>query len=208
MTVVTDGPGAPPVVDTGLVCLVMLARFHNVAASPEQLAHEFTEQGHCFGKAELLLAAKQLGLKAKLAKSSVARLATTPLPAIARANDGGFFIIARLDDDKVLIQDPLTSRPEVLSVEALEQRWSGELSKFLITPVLRARLNESFARGAENQAFLVETVNGIDTLKSMAAKPQKKPPNNGKKAFSRKVAGPCSTYSTKPTNASSPSSKN
>jgi subfamily B ATP-binding cassette protein HlyB/CyaB len=46
------------------------------------------------------------------------------------------------------------------------------LVSFLITPVLRARLNESFARGAENQAFLVETVNGIDTLKSMAVEPQ------------------------------------
>ncbi len=42
----------------------------------------------------------------------------------------------------------------------------------LITPMLRARLNESFVRGAENQAFLVETVNGIDTLKSMAVEPQ------------------------------------
>ncbi|MFP3373745.1 ABC transporter transmembrane domain-containing protein, partial [Pseudomonas sp. SIMBA_068] len=37
---------------------------------------------------------------------------------------------------------------------------------------LRARLNESFTRGAENQAFLVETVHGIDTLKSMAVEPQ------------------------------------
>jgi subfamily B ATP-binding cassette protein HlyB/CyaB len=41
-----------------------------------------------------------------------------------------------------------------------------------ITPLLRARLQDSFARGAENQAFLVETVNGIDTLKSMAVEPQ------------------------------------
>jgi len=42
----------------------------------------------------------------------------------------------------------------------------------LITPILRARLQESFSRGAENQAFLVETVNGIDTVKSMAVEPQ------------------------------------
>ncbi|WP_031599448.1 ABC transporter transmembrane domain-containing protein, partial [Pseudomonas savastanoi] len=46
------------------------------------------------------------------------------------------------------------------------------LVSVLITPVLRKRLNDSFARGAENQAFLVETVNGIDTLKSMAVEPQ------------------------------------
>jgi len=40
------------------------------------------------------------------------------------------------------------------------------------TPVLRRRLNEKFTRGAENQAFLVESVSGIDTLKSMAVEPQ------------------------------------
>lgn len=40
------------------------------------------------------------------------------------------------------------------------------------TPLLRARLNEKFMRGAENQAFLVETVSGMDTVKSMAVEPQ------------------------------------
>ncbi|PTQ73705.1 type I secretion system permease/ATPase [Pseudomonas sp. GV071] len=342
--------------DTGLACLVMLARFHNVAASPEQLTHEYLDSGGQFGRAELLLAAKQLGLKANAVRSNPERLAHVPLPAIAVANDGRFFIIARVDGDKVLIHDPRSARPEVISVTDLNARWGGdlllfrsqaslatELSKFdftwfipavvkyrkllgevllvsfvlqifalltplffqvvmdkvlvhrglstldviaigllgimlfetalsglrtyvfahtasridvelgsrlfrhlvtlplayfqarrvgdsvarvrelenirsfltgnaitvvldvlfsvvfiavmfvysgwltlivllslplyflvsfLITPVLRARLNESFARGAENQAFLVETVNGIDTLKSMAVEPQ------------------------------------
>ncbi len=41
-----------------------------------------------------------------------------------------------------------------------------------ITPPLRARLDEKFRRGAENQAFLVETVTGIGTLKSMAVEPR------------------------------------
>lgn len=42
----------------------------------------------------------------------------------------------------------------------------------VITPVLRARLDEKFQRGAENQAFLVESVTGIGTLKAMAVEPQ------------------------------------
>jgi subfamily B ATP-binding cassette protein HlyB/CyaB len=37
---------------------------------------------------------------------------------------------------------------------------------------LRARLHEKFNRGAENQAFLVEAINGIDTVKAMAVEPQ------------------------------------
>ena len=41
-----------------------------------------------------------------------------------------------------------------------------------ITPPLRARLDEKFRRGAESQAFLVESVTGIGTLKAMAVEPQ------------------------------------
>ena len=40
------------------------------------------------------------------------------------------------------------------------------------TPLFRRRLDEKFRRGAENQAFLVESVTGIETLKSMAVEPQ------------------------------------
>jgi subfamily B ATP-binding cassette protein HlyB/CyaB len=41
-----------------------------------------------------------------------------------------------------------------------------------VTPLFRRRLDEKFRRGAENQAFLVESVTGIETLKSMAVEPQ------------------------------------
>jgi subfamily B ATP-binding cassette protein HlyB/CyaB len=42
----------------------------------------------------------------------------------------------------------------------------------IATPMFRQRLDEKFKRGAENQAFLVESVTGIETLKSMAVEPQ------------------------------------
>jgi subfamily B ATP-binding cassette protein HlyB/CyaB len=42
----------------------------------------------------------------------------------------------------------------------------------LATPIFRTRLDEKFQRGAENQAFLVESVTGVETLKSMAVEPQ------------------------------------
>ncbi len=40
-----------------------------------------------------------------------------------------------------------------------------------VNPALRAKLDEKFKRGAENQAFLVEAVTGVETLKSMAVEP-------------------------------------
>jgi len=39
------------------------------------------------------------------------------------------------------------------------------------TPAFRTRLDEKFRRGAENQAFLVESVTGIETIKAMAVEP-------------------------------------
>src|SRR6204780_3072496 len=40
------------------------------------------------------------------------------------------------------------------------------------TPRFRQLLDEKFARGAESQAFLVESVTAVETLKSMAVEPQ------------------------------------
>jgi subfamily B ATP-binding cassette protein HlyB/CyaB len=45
------------------------------------------------------------------------------------------------------------------------------ISGFL-NPVFRQRLNQKFARSADNQSLLVETVSGIETIKAMAVEPQ------------------------------------
>lgn len=41
-----------------------------------------------------------------------------------------------------------------------------------ITPILRRRLDEKFARTADNHSFLVEAVSGVETVKAMAVEPQ------------------------------------
>ncbi|ABY69901.1 putative toxin RTX-III translocation ATP-binding protein [Actinobacillus pleuropneumoniae] len=41
-----------------------------------------------------------------------------------------------------------------------------------ISPILRRRLDEKFARNADNQSFLVESVSAIDTIKALAVTPQ------------------------------------
>lgn len=42
----------------------------------------------------------------------------------------------------------------------------------IFTPILRTRLNDKFNKSAENQSFLVETLNGMDTVKAMAVEPR------------------------------------
>lgn len=120
--------------DAGLTCLVMMARLHGVAADPDQLAHEFAVDGEPFRTADILLAARKLGLRAKAVKTDVTRLGRTPLPAMAVGEKVGgtpeFFLLARVDADQALIQSPLAGRPETLSLPDLQDRWSGELILF------------------------------------------------------------------------------
>lgn len=127
---VTEVPGASMPIDSGLACLVVLARFHGVAADPAQLAHEFQEGSKRFGPQEILLAAKALKLKAKAADSSMERLPKLPLPAMAIDVSGQFFVLARADDKSVLIHDPHSNQPQMLSLAQLRERWAGQVILF------------------------------------------------------------------------------
>jgi subfamily B ATP-binding cassette protein HlyB/CyaB len=107
----------------------MMARLHGVAADPEQLAHELAARGRPWSTQDILLAAKQLQLQARSVRSNIDRLPRLALPVMARSASG-FFIIARIDGDQVLVHDPAAGRPELLSHDALRARWSGELILF------------------------------------------------------------------------------
>lgn len=122
-------------VDSGLVCLVMLARLHGIAADPSQLAHQHAPEGRYLGTSEVLLAARQLGLQAKLVKARLDRLGRTPLPAIALftstpTSPARFVILARVEGGQALIQCPQAGKPETLSLAEFEALWSGELILF------------------------------------------------------------------------------
>ena len=112
---------------TGFESLALLARFHGIPADVGQLKHQFLQAGQRAGETELLLAAKHLGLKARAVDGEWSRLPATPLPAIAVLKDGRFVIIARADNDKVLVQDPLESRPLLLPRAVFEPTWGGRL---------------------------------------------------------------------------------
>ncbi|MFN3077127.1 MAG: cysteine peptidase family C39 domain-containing protein, partial [Alphaproteobacteria bacterium] len=117
----------PPQSDSGLVCLAMLARFFDKPADYDQLRHRHGDPTQPADAIDLVRYAKEIGFKARCIVSSVERLARTPLPAIAGGSDGGWFILAKVAEDKALIQDPRVGRPEQLTIEQLEARWDDRL---------------------------------------------------------------------------------
>ena len=112
------------------MCLLILARFYDLPADGSQLRHQFAQSGQLLTDTDLLRAAKHLGLKAGLLKSEWGKLPGTPFPAVAKRTDGRYVVLAKVDGDKALIQDPVEGRPLVLSREQFEAAWTGELLLF------------------------------------------------------------------------------
>ena len=119
-----------------LAALCVLARFHQIAADPATLAHQLGLQpSETTSTEDLLRAAKHLGLKAKLSRTTTDRLPLSPLPALAqlRSPDGDMrtVVLAQCDGQRVLLQDPAaagaTARPVIESMEAFAAQWTGEL---------------------------------------------------------------------------------
>jgi len=112
--------------------LCLLARLHHIAADPESVMHErgLTASTPA-SDAELLGAAKQLGLQAKISRTSAERLSLAPLPALARLRqaDGSsrWVLLAQCDGQRVLFQDPNTEgggRPTIEPLEVFIEQWA------------------------------------------------------------------------------------
>jgi len=127
------------ILDSGLACVALIARFQGLAADPTQLQHRLGRPGERFDTPEILRATKTIGLKARAIRSDWAALERAALPAIAKHADGHFFVLGRCAARRVLIQDPLEEGPRTLERAEFVALWSGDL--ILVTR--RARLSEA-----------------------------------------------------------------
>jgi ATP-binding cassette, subfamily B, bacterial HlyB/CyaB len=121
----SDETGRMGRLDQGLEALVMLLHFQGVAADREQIRHRLGTDK--IGASEILRCARDLGLKARSLRTDWLRLAWTPLPAIASLRDGGFMVIGKAADDKVLVQIPGQARPAFMTKAELLAVWDGGL---------------------------------------------------------------------------------
>ena len=111
--------------DSGLPALVTLLRCHGIAAEPGQIRHRLGIAR--IGVADMLRCAKDFGLKARVQKTNWERLAVTPLPGVAVLRDGGFLILGKVADGKILVQWPMVPRPETMTQAELEAVWNGDV---------------------------------------------------------------------------------
>jgi subfamily B ATP-binding cassette protein HlyB/CyaB len=111
--------------DSGLQCLSLLLRFHQVPVDPAQIAHQFS--GASIGVTEMLRCAKQLKLKARAVSEDWAGLMKLPLPAIVELKDKTFIVVGQVNEEGVLVQAPFEDRPRIVKRAEFEYDWSGRV---------------------------------------------------------------------------------
>ncbi|HET9717346.1 MAG TPA: type I secretion system permease/ATPase [Pseudolabrys sp.] len=111
--------------ESGLGCLILLLRFHGIAAEPAQIKHRFGSG--TIGATEMLLCAKEFRLKARVLGTDWSRLAKLALPAIVECVDGSFLVLGKLTDQGALVQRPSVGRPQIVSRAEFESNWTGRL---------------------------------------------------------------------------------
>jgi len=135
-----DAP-PPPVGDTALVCLAMVAQHHRIRLSVEALRHRFTLAAGESSVEELVRVASGSGLKAGARRLDWDGLLALPavFPALARLRNGNTVVLVGINraDQKVGVVDPLADRPGLIEVErdAFLTRWNGDV--ILLKPTYR-----------------------------------------------------------------------
>lgn len=126
-----DAPliAVPPLPDSGLIALALIARYYRIAADPHSLAHALGLASAAVGNDEVMRGAQSLGLKARIiAEISKRRLFSVPLPALLRRQDGNYTILSQGNRKGVLWEtDVVAHKNREVTDEDFQERHIGDL---------------------------------------------------------------------------------
>lgn len=107
-----------------LKSLLVLAQLNQLPLQEEQIVHAFglTEDP---SEATILRIAKRVGLKASYTRINPAKLEKLKPPMLVKLG-AQYVVLAKMNDERVLIFNPLEERPQEYLLQAFYNEWSGE----------------------------------------------------------------------------------
>jgi ATP-binding cassette, subfamily B, bacterial HlyB/CyaB len=110
----------------GAWALALALQVLGIPADPARIRHD-SGRSTGLSEAELLRAARRFPIKARAVDSSIRRLARLPLPALAELRAGGYVVVGKVVEDRLLLQGQQDARPKTLSLDDFERAWTGRL---------------------------------------------------------------------------------
>lgn len=112
-------------INSGLSCFVMLVHMLNVKVSKEQLEHIMALEDGGMDEVQMLEAARKVKLKGKVRMLSYDEIADLKAPFIAKSKQEEYFIIGKVQKDKIMVMIPAEGKPKYISREELLAIWDG-----------------------------------------------------------------------------------
>lgn len=116
--------------DTGLHCLVLIAKLNGISLDLEQIRHNYAISFQGISQTEIIRVSREISLKAKCAEVKYERLKKLQLPAMIQLKDGSYLILAKADKDKVLVLNPIENGPKVIAKEEFTTLWNKKIILF------------------------------------------------------------------------------
>lgn len=104
-----------------LKCFDVLLKLNSINVVPTKIDNSLSF------KQTLKQFAKAQKVSLNQSKVKFKKLNATHLPLIVKTNSNDFFVLAKMSDDKALIQHPNNPSPEVISIDELAALWSNEV---------------------------------------------------------------------------------
>lgn len=121
---------AKPKIDAGLYSFVNIARFHNIPADPDQIIHALAIGEEGMQEGDILRAAKEFKLKARASAVEYDTLAKVPLPVVVGLKKEKFGILAKVEDNKLLVLMPDGTPPKIMHKADFARKWTGRVILF------------------------------------------------------------------------------
>jgi subfamily B ATP-binding cassette protein HlyB/CyaB len=92
--------------------LIILAQLNQVALDGVQIDHSFNLEGRDPNRDEIMLIGKKSNLKMKSVRVQTGALFKQPVPCLLGDTQGGFIVLAKMEEGKALVLDPEKGHPE------------------------------------------------------------------------------------------------
>lgn len=114
-------------INAGLQCLLTITSYYGMAIDAQGLVHDLGLEGIDWTPQDIVRAAKKISFKSRIVKVNAYALCKMAVPAIILTKDNGFAILAKAQEEKVLILHAFEKSPSMMTLEELEELWNGEM---------------------------------------------------------------------------------
>lgn len=110
--------------------VMIIFNLNNIPFDPASVVHKYNIESKEINSVLIQKISKDLGMKCKSAKKNRINFEKTPLPCLAKNKDGSFFVIAKANNEKILVYNAEENKSSTLSYDDFYSIYDNEILLF------------------------------------------------------------------------------